>query len=233
MQRVRWQLNERCPQHRNRAPDEQDHHHHGGDDHDLKRLLAGFVHALGILSPEIDHDNDGEAGGEVVVRKVERAVHVHAHVLDKACEVLTGGDGADGAGEHVVEKQGGDGKLGEASTHGFFDHAVDSAADEHAARFDIERPHAVAEQHHRENEPGSALTDDLFGVAAGVVSGRCEVGEDDGGCPPERDEGQHHRSGDEDLYGRFGTFNRCSHASGNVRTAYQDKPIEDSIGERG
>ena len=190
-------------------------------DHDLQRFLAGLVHALRILPPEISHHDHGQAGGEVVVGKMQRAVHVHAHVFDEAREVLAGGDGADGAGQDVVEEQGRDGELGQRAAHGLLDHAVDAAAHEHAARFDVERPHGIAEQHDREDEPGSALADDLFGVAAGVVSGGCEVGENDGGGPPEGDEGQHHRGGDEDLYGRFGTFNGCSHAS---RSAEQ--PIE-------
>src|SRR5580693_5059109 len=184
VQRVRRQL-DRCAQNRNGAPDDQDYHHDGGDRHDLQGLLAGFMHALSILPPEVGHYDHGQARGEVIVRKVERAVHVHAHVFDEAGQILASGNGADGAGQHVVEQQGRDGELGQASAHGFLDHAVDAAADEHAARFDIERPHAVAEQHHAENEPGSALADDFLGVASGVVSGGCQVGKDDGGGSPE------------------------------------------------
>ncbi len=220
VQRVRGQQNGGT-QNRDGAPDQQNHHHDGGDHHDLQRFLAGLVHALGILPPEIEHHDYGQAGGEVIVGKMQRAVHVHAHVFDEAREILACGDGADRAGQHVIEEQGRDGELGQSAAHGLFDYAVNAAAHEHAARFDIERAHGITEQHDRENEPGSALADDFFGVAAGVVSGGCEVGENDGGGAPEGDEGQHHRGGDEDFYGRFGAFNRCSHASMNALTAYQ------------
>ena len=160
----------------------------------------------------------------MIVRKMQRAVHVHAHVLDEACQVLPGGNGADGAGQHIVEKQRRDRKLGQRSAHGFFDHAVNAAADEHAAGFDIERPHRIAEQHDAENEPGSAFADDFLGVAAGVISGRCQVRQDDGGGPPEGNEGQHHRGGDEDFYGGLGTFNGRSHASEECATPDRNKP---------
>src|SRR5580700_109534 len=190
-------------QHRDGAPDDQNHHHYGGDDHDLQSFLAGLVHALRVLPPEIKSHDDGQAGGKSIVGKIEGPVEVEAHVFDEAGEVLAGGDGADGAGEHVVEEQGRDGKLGQGAAHGFLDDAVDAAADEHAAGFDIKRPHAIAEQHDRENEPGSAPADYVLCIAASVVSGGCEVGKDDGGSPPEGDEGQHHRGGDEDFYGGF------------------------------
>ncbi len=97
MQRVRRQLDGRA-QNRDGAPDEQYHHHHRGDGHDLQRFLAGLVHALGILPPEIAHHDHRQSGGEVIVGKIQRAVQVPAHVLDKSREILAGGYGADGAG---------------------------------------------------------------------------------------------------------------------------------------
>ena len=123
-----------------------------------------------------------------------------ADIFDEARQILPGRNGADGAGEHVVEQQRGHRKLGQRAAHGFLDYAVHAAAHEHAAGLDIESAHAVAEQHHRQNEPGGALADDLLGVTAGVISRRSKVGKDNGGRPPERDEGQHHRGGDEHLY---------------------------------
>ncbi len=140
VQGVGRQLDGRA-QNRDGAPDEQDHHHHRGDGHDLQRFLAGFVHALRILPPEIGHYDHGQSRGEVVVGEIQRAVHVHAHVFDEAGQILAGGDGADGPGQHIVEKQRGDGKLGQGTAHGFFNHAVNAAANEHAARLDVERPH--------------------------------------------------------------------------------------------
>ena len=113
VQRVGRQLHWSA-QNRDGAPDDQDHDHYRGDRHDLQGFLAGLVHALGILPPEIKHDDHGQARGEMVVGKMERAVHVHAHVFDEARQVLPRGNGADGAGQHVIEKQRRDGKLGQA-----------------------------------------------------------------------------------------------------------------------
>src|ERR1035438_4400509 len=54
-------------------------------------------------------------------------------------------------------------------------------------------------QHHRQHKPGSAFADDLFRIPAHVVRRRVQIGQNDGSSSPERDKGQHHRSGDEDL----------------------------------
>ena len=214
VKRARRQLH-RSPQNRNRAPENQNHHHHSGDGHNLQRLLAGFVDALRILPPEVDNDDDRNSCREVVVGETQGTVEkVHPNILDKPREVLPGRNRADRAGQDVVEQQGRDRELGQGSPHGFFDDAIDAAAHEHAAGFNVKRPHGVAEQHDRENEPRCALADDFLGVAAGVIGGGCQVGQNDRRGAPERDEGQHHRSGDEDLYCRFCTFRRGSHASG-------------------
>ena len=93
-----------------------------------------------------------------------------------------------------------------------FDYPVHAPANEHGAGLDVERPHRVAEQHHRQDEPGSTFADDLLGIATGVVGGGSQVGKDDRRRPPEGDEGQHHRGGDEDLYGRLGTLSERSHS---------------------
>ncbi len=132
MKRVGRQLNGGA-QNGNGAPDQQNDHHHRGDHHDLQGFLAGLVHALRILPPEIGHHDNGQPGGKVVVGEMQRAVHVHAHVLDKPCQILAGGYGADGTGQHVVEQQRRDRKLGQRSAHRFFDHAIDAATNEHTA----------------------------------------------------------------------------------------------------
>ena len=147
MQRVGRQLNHGRAQNRDGAPDEENHHHHRGDDHDLQSLLAGLVHALRILPPEVSHHDYGQPGSEMIVRKMQWAMHVYAHVFNKACEILPGGNRADGSGQDIVEEQRRDGKLGQRSTHGLLDHAINAAAHEHAAGFDIKRPHRIAEQH--------------------------------------------------------------------------------------
>src|SRR5450631_1373737 len=213
VQRVGGQL-DRCAQDRDRTPDDQNHHHHGGDGHNLQRLLAGLVNALGVLPPEVDDDDDGQSGGKVVIGKIQVPMQVlPAKVLDKPRQVLPRRNRADGTRQDVVEQQGRDRELGQGPAHGLFDDAVDAAPHEHAAGLDVESPNGVAEQHDREYEPGSALADDLLGVAAGVVGRRGQIRQNNRGRAPERDEGQHHRRGNEDLYCRFCTLRGGSHAS--------------------
>src|ERR1700678_3457520 len=182
------------------APDDEDHDHDGGDDHDLQRLLARFMHTLDVFPPEIHHDQNGEAGGKVVFGKNQGVVDVLADIFDEASEVLASRNGTDGASENVVEQQRRNRKFGQGTAHGLLDHAVHSSANKHAAGFDIQSAHTVTEQHDRENEPRGALADDLLGVTASVIRRRSKVGKDDGRRPPERDEGQHHRGGNEHLY---------------------------------
>src|SRR5690242_4095142 len=97
-------------QDRNQAPHDQHHDHHGGDLHDLHGALAGLVNALDVLPPEVDGHENGDHGGEQVVGHREVLVaEVVNSVGDEAGQILAGGDGADRAGENVVEEQGGDG----------------------------------------------------------------------------------------------------------------------------
>jgi hypothetical protein len=131
---------------------------------------AFWLEPLGILAPEVDGDDCAKARGKSVFRKIrEWVTRVASYVFNKSCEILARDNGADGAGEHVVEQQSGDRELGEGSAHGLFDHAVNTAADEHAAGLDVQSPHGVTEQHDREDEPGGALANDFLGVTSGVV----------------------------------------------------------------
>ena len=202
VQRIRRQYDGRA-QDRNGAPNKQNHHHHCRDDHDLQGLLAGFVHALRVLPPEVNHHHHGQAGREMIVREMQRTVHVHAHVFDESSQILASGYGADRTSQHIIEQKRGDGKFRQSSAHRFLDDAVHSAANEHAAGFDIERPNGITEEHDSEDEPGCALADDFFGVSASVIRGGCEIRENDRGRTPEGDESQHHRGGDKDFYSRF------------------------------
>jgi hypothetical protein len=129
-------------------------------------------------------------------------VEIAADVFDKTRQVLPGRNRADRAGENVIKEQCRHRELGQRTTHRFLDHPVHAAADEHAAGFDIKGPHRVTEQHDGENEPGSAFADHFLGVTTRVIGGRSQVGKHDRSRPPEGDEGQHHRSGDENLNGR-------------------------------
>ena len=87
--------------------------------------------------------------------------------------------------------------LREGVAHRLPDHTIDTAAHKHAAGFDVDGTHGVAEQHDCEDEPGGSLADDLLGVSIRVEGGRSEIGKDDGGGAPEGDEAENHRRRDE------------------------------------
>ena len=99
-------------EYRVRAPENQNHYHYRGDGHDLQRLCAGFVDTLDVLPPEIESNQDREYGRKVIFRERKRVMHVLADVLDEACEVLAGRNGADWAGQDIIEKQCRNRKLG-------------------------------------------------------------------------------------------------------------------------
>ena len=179
------------PRQRKQAPANHDHDHHGGDLHDPEGLLAGLVNSLDVLPPEIHRDHHAECSGKCVHRDMNRVAKPRAQVLHEAGHVLSGGNGADGAGKNVVEQQRGDGELGQGPAHGFFHHAVDAAAYEHAAGFNIDSAHGVAEEHHSQNKPRRAFADHVFRVAANVVSRRRQVGENNRRGAPERNKRQH------------------------------------------
>ena len=140
-----------------------------------------------------------KTGGEGVIRNRDVVADVVEGVGEQSGKVQAGGHSADGAGQDVVEQQRRDGELSQLAAHGLLDHAIDAAANEHRAGFDVDGADGIAEQHDRQHEPGSALADNLLGVAADVVRRRREVGENDGRRPPERDERQHDRRSDEDF----------------------------------
>src|SRR5882757_10561047 len=97
-------------------------------------------------------------------------VHGGQDFVDEAGDVLAGRDAGNGAGEDVLEHQGGDAEFGEGAAEGFFDYAVDAAADEHGTAFDVDGADSEGEEHDRDDEPGGGFADSLFGDAAGVES---------------------------------------------------------------
>src|SRR5437763_13778849 len=135
-----------------------------------------------------------------------------SNLLDEPAEVLPRRHSADRPGEHIVEQQRRNRKLCQTTTHGGLHHPVDPAPDEHGTGLYIERAYRSAEQHYGQDEPRSALTNYLLSITGHIIGRRGQVGKNDGGSTPERDEGQHHRGGDEDPYCRFGSLNGCSHA---------------------
>src|SRR4029079_14450149 len=97
--------------------------------------------------------------------------HLH-ELVEQADDVLAGRDSADGAGQHVVEHERGNGELRERPAHRLLDHAVDAAAHEHRARFDVDAAYRIREEHHGGDVPGCSLADCVLDDAADVVNGR-------------------------------------------------------------
>ena len=123
---------------------------------------------LNIQPPEIEGDQDGEAGGKPVGRNLIVGVQHAADFVKESGEILAGADYADGAGEDVVEQQRRNRDARDERPHGVAHHDVHAAADEHGGAFEVDRAHREAEKHDAEDEPGGAGSDGVFGDAAGV-----------------------------------------------------------------
>ena len=135
--------------------------------------------------------------------------------VEKAAEVLASRNAADGAGEDVVKHQRGDAEFGKGAAERLFDGAIDAAADEHAAAFDVHRANGIREKHDGKNEPGSGFADVAFGFAAGVVGGRGQVVQDDGGGFPKGNKGEEGSGSNNDARNCVATAAWSSRAVGN------------------
>ena len=202
------------------APTDQQHHHDGGELHDAQRFVARLGNALDVLPPEIDGDENGEKCSRGTVVQDERDMRVGQQFIDHAGEILARGDAADGPCENVIEHQRRNRELREGAAEGFLNHAVNAATHEHAAALDVNRAHAIAENHHGQDEPRGGLADEALRLAAGVICGRSEIVEHNRGRAPEGNEGEHGRGGHDDARDvdcAGGT--RCRFAGGGSHSA--------------
>ncbi len=191
---------------REQTPDDQDHHHYGCDLHDAQSFLAGFVNADDVFAPEIERHENREAGGEILRIGVGvTEMEIIDRFVDESGEIQSCAHRADGSGEDVVEQQCRDGEFRVRSAHGFADHAIDAAAHEHAAAFDVGGAHRVRKQHDAENEPGRRFADGRFRDSADVIGRRRQVGQNDRRRAPEGNERQHDCRGHDDLGSRSGS----------------------------
>src|SRR5450759_5099161 len=141
------------------APDEEGGHHDGGDLHDAQRLAAGFVDALDVAPPEVGGDNHAEPGGEEMGGNAGGDVAGLGEFVEQVAEVQSGADHADGSGQDVIEDEGRNGEARHEVSHGVAHHDIDSAAHEHAARFQVHGTDREAENHDGEDEPWRAWPD--------------------------------------------------------------------------
>src|SRR5215468_10272224 len=125
------------------APSDEDHHHDGDELHDVEGLFARFGNALGIFPPEIDGDENGKTRGDQSCHAIGEMGFAEMEVLkefvEETAEILARRDAADGTGEDVVEHQSGNAEFSQTTAEGLFNGAINAAADEHAAAFDVHR----------------------------------------------------------------------------------------------
>ena len=180
------------------APSDEDDHHDCYELHDVQSFFAGFGDALGVLPPEINGDDDGKGCGDETCCAVGEMrfgqVEILEELVEEAAEILAGGDAADRACKDVIEHQSGNAEFGEPAAEGLFYGAIDTAANEHTAAFDVHRADGVRKNHDGENEPRGRFADVTFGFAAGIVGGGGKVVQNDSSCLPEGNEGEQ-RSG--------------------------------------
>ena len=170
--------------HRVSAPDEENDHHDRGDLHNPQSLVARLLDALDVLPPVVDGDRRREHRGGVIHVELEWiAVRIHQrrrepvagvrHVhqfVHQAGDVLARGYARDRPRQNVVEHQRRDAELRKRAAKRFLHHAVNAAAREHRAAFDVHCAHREAEQHDAENEPRCGRAYSLLGDAACVES---------------------------------------------------------------
>ena len=151
------------------------------------------VNPLGVLPPEIHRNEDRETDRHSIDpgrRKWSGQPEIHQKITDQTREILPCGDSADRSSQNVVEHQSGNAEFRQAAAEGLLNGPVHPAADEHAATLNVNRSHGVGKQHDGQDEPGCRLADVRFRFAAGVVSGRSQVVQNDGGGSPEGNEAQ-------------------------------------------
>ena len=189
---------------RDQAPDDHDDAHDRGRPHDLQGLVARLMDALDVDPPEVDRHQDRDRRREPVLVNHQRAVGAQLEqVVQEADEVLAGRDAADRTGQDVVEQECRHRQPRQPAAHRLLDDAIHAAAHEHGAALDVDAAHAVAEEHHPQDEPGSGLADLRLDDPADVVGRAGQVAKHQGRRPPERDEREHHAGDDQHLSGRW------------------------------
>ena len=118
-------------------------------------------------------------------------------IEQQAHDVLAGRHAADRAGQDIVEHQGRDRELGQESAQGLFDHAIHAAADKQRAALDVDRADGIAEQHHRQDEPGGGGPDGALDDAADVVGRAGQIAQHHRRGAPVRNEREHHAADDD------------------------------------
>src|SRR5437867_7377259 len=104
MKRVRWR-GSRDEEQRDETPRDENHHHHRGDLHDLQGFVAALMHALSVLPPEIQHDQNTESRGENIGRQVDWMAYVPTRIFYESRQVTPRRDRTDWTGQHIIEQQ--------------------------------------------------------------------------------------------------------------------------------
>src|SRR6266699_926890 len=156
-------------------------------------------------------------------------MEIAEELVHQTRKILSGGNAADRTGKHIVEHQRRHAEFRQRAAQRLLDGAVDAAANEHAAAFDVHRPHGIRKQHDSQNEPGGSLADVAFRFAARVVRRGGQVIQHDGGGAPEGEEAEEGGSRDQDardaagpIHWGHGTTHSWTHVPGSWRLAEYD-----------
>src|SRR2546425_1478158 len=156
-------------------------------------------------------------------------MEIAEELVHQARKILSGGNAADRTGKHIVEHQRRHAEFRQRAAQRLLDGTVDAAANEHAAAFDVHRPHGIRKQHNSQNEPGGSLADVAFRFATRVVGGGGEIVQDNGSRSPEGDKAEEGGRRDQDardavgpIHGAHGTIRWWTHVPGSWRLAEYD-----------
>ena len=202
------------------APGEHQDDHDRRHVHNAQRFSARFGDAFDVLPPEIERHGDGKKRGSQISRQSNVQMGVAEEVVQKSGKVLAGGHAADRSRQNVVEHQRGNGDFRKPAAHGLLNHAIDAAADKHAATFHIQGAHRVSQEHHGENEPGRRFAKSFLSDGTCIESRGAHVIENYSSRPPKGDKAEHGRGGHEHPGNRpHGTGSFCQEGIGCHRAA--------------
>ena len=106
-----------------------------------------------VPPPEVHRDEGCDGDGDPVYGELGCESRRGCDVIEEAADVETCRNSTDRTRQHVVEQKRGDRHFGELRPHGFLDDSIHATSHKHRGALDVDRAHAVREQHDGENEP--------------------------------------------------------------------------------
>jgi len=175
------------------APADKNDHHDRDQLHDVQGFFAGFRNCpwcfptrntqSPIIAEARGDDVDGSRG-----KRAGRQVRVGQKFAEKPADVLSGSHAADRTGQNVIEHQCRYVNFASAPPKDCLTERVNATAPNMLQLSTYTARTGVGKQHDRQDEPRRGLADVAFRFTARVISRRCQVVQNDGSGPPERNE---------------------------------------------